>query len=216
MGLYQSIQTLFRKDKPKWASLCSLSYTDKKGLRYYKHNDMLDMCVYRKGEIDKCLLELRYSSSYSDVLNALKDSLNEHDKRGNMKPDLIKIGYLINELYDRDDMLLLSDILFKVCANTLIREDENPYIVDQEILEEKVNVFKAEIQRGGLHTFFQSVDLLRLIGLSTISPVELTRYMIDSETKQSVKIRQFKALISDNLSARGLLKEESTLSMNLG
>jgi len=193
-----------------------LAYTDKSGKRYYKYNDNLDMCVYRKGEIDKCLMELRYGSSYLDVLNALRDSMNEHDKRGNMKPDIVKVGYLVNELYDREDMLLISDILFKVCANTLIREDENPYIVDQEILDEKVNVFKSEIQRGGLHAFFHSLDLLRLIGLSTTSPIELTRYMIDSETKLANQRKVLEVLTSGSQSVHGLWNEENTLLMNLG
>lgn len=163
------------RSKPSWAAQCTLAYTDRQNRRYYQYPDMLDMCVHRKGEIDKCLMELRYST-HSDVLEALKDATNAH-KRGSMQPDIVKIGFLVNEITDRSELLLSSDILFKICANTLIREDENPYVVDDEILIEKITTFKAEIKQGGLHGFFQSVGLLRLIGLSNIMPHELTKYM---------------------------------------
>lgn len=214
MGYIQTLKGIFSKKKPVWASLCSMVYADKKGNRYYKHNDQLDMSVIRKGEIDKCLLELRFGANYHDVFSALKDSLNEHDKRGNMKPDLSKVGYLVNELADREEMLIVPDILFKICANTLIREDESPFVVDHEILGEKVDVFKKEIQRGGLHGFFHSLDLLKLIGLSTTSPVELMQYMIDSETKLHNQKRMIQALTLDRQSERGSWIKENITLMN--
>lgn len=207
------MKTIFSKTKPKWASLCSLAYTDKLGRKYYKYNDPLDMCVKRKGEIDKCLMELRYGSNMGDVLNAMKAALNAPDKAGNIKPDLVNIGYLTNELTDRGAMLLLPEILFKLCANMLIRADENPYIVDVEILNEKVETFTKEIQRGGLHDFFQRTGLLKLIGLSGISKTELMQYMTASETKEQENNR-IQSLISDNLLQRGLWVKENITLMN--
>lgn len=173
MGFLSILKTL--QKKPEWAARCSLAYKDKKGNRYYQYNDMLDMCVHRKGEIDKCLMELRFGNK-EDVLDALKLTLSAH-KKGVIKPDLVTMGYLVNEITDRENMLIIPDILFKLCANTLIRHDENPYIVDEEILIEKISTFKAEIKRGGLHGFFQSVGLLRLIGLSNISTTDFQQSM---------------------------------------
>lgn len=170
------LNTLRRwQKKPDWAATCSLAYTDKKGRRYYQYNDMLNMCVHRKGEIDKNLMELRFGNT-DDVLTALRLTLSAHQK-GVIKPDLVTMGYLVNELTDRSQMLIASEILFKLCANTLIRDDENPYIVDEEILIEKIETFKAEIKRGGLHSFFHSTGLLKLIGLSDISMVGLIQCM---------------------------------------
>jgi hypothetical protein len=213
MGYWQSMKTIFSKPKPKWASLCSLVYTDKSGRKYYKYNDPLDMCVKRKGEIDKCLMELKYGSNYSDVLFALKTAINQPDKAGNIKPDLVNVGYLVNELADRSDILLVPEILFKLCSNMLIRADENPYIVDVEILNEKVETFTKEIQRGGLHDFFQVTGLLKLIGLSGISKIGLMQYMTASEMKEQENNR-IQSLISDNLLQRGLWVKENITLMN--
>lgn len=197
--------------KPEWAALCKLAYTDKSGRRYYQYADELNMnCVYRKGEIEKCMMELRYGSDYSKVIDEMKASVNGFDKQGNMRPDMVKTGYLIQELIDRKDILLLPEILFKICANTLIREDENPYLVDEEVLEEKIATFKSEIQTGGLHAFFQSVDLLKLIGLSNISIIDFNRLMTASAQRQ----KQFQAMLnlftSEQQSQAGFSSEQST------
>jgi len=207
------MKTIFSKPKPKWASLCSLVYTDKSGRKYYKYNDPLDMCVKRKGEIDKYLMELKYGSNYSDVLSALRTAINQPDKAGNIKPDLVNVGYLVNELADRSDILIIPEILFKLCANMLIRSDENPYIVDVEILNEKIETFTKEIQRGGLHDFFQVTGLLKLIGLSGISKIGLMQYMTASEMKEQENNR-IQSLISDNLLQRGLWVKENITLMN--
>lgn len=169
--------------KPSWASLCVKAYQDTQGRVYYKYNDELDMCVIRKGEIDKCLMELKYGSDYLDIMNGIIKSANQFDRHGRATPDLIGISYLAQEMIDRDSMLLIPDIMMRICANALVREDENPHIVDQEILVEKINTFKSEIGHGGLHDFFHAGGLLKLVGLSNISATALTRLMTDSKTQ---------------------------------
>lgn len=171
------------KKKPEWAASCTQVYKDKQGLRYYKYNDELDMSVIRKGRIDQSLIELKYGSDFNDVLTAMKASVNQFDKKGKPDPNLSNVGYYIQELIDRDEILILPGILMTICANMLIREDENPSIVDEEILKQKVSTFTNEIQRGGLHGFFQRSGLLKLIGLSNISIVAFNRLMIDSEER---------------------------------
>lgn len=207
MRLFQSMR--ITSSKPKWAALCSEVYKDKKGYRYYKYNDTLDMCVLRKGEIEKALIELSYGSDFEDVLNELKIAINKPNKQGKMQPDIVGMGYLVNELTDRQTMLLVPDILMKVCANVLLREDENPYIVDQEILAQKVETFKSEIERGGLFDFFQLSGTLKLLGLSHISTTDLTKYIHDSKAKMLTR-KATRAYILDNKLQHGWLVNENT------
>lgn len=155
------------------------------------------MCVLRKGEIDKCLMELSYGRDYLDIFKGIKNMLGETDKRGNIKPNISGVGWLVDEVMQRDKYLIIPDVLMKICANTMIREDENPHIVDAEILDEKVATFKAEIQRGGLHDFFYSSGTLKLLGLSNISTTEFNSLMIASELMQE-KHERIKACISSN------------------
>jgi hypothetical protein len=187
-----SLINYFRtKQKPSWASLCTCVYTDKAGRRYYQYNDELDMSVLRKGEIDKCVMEHAYGSDYRDVFQGIKSALGESDRKGNMRPNIQDISYLAQEILDRDKHLIIPEILMKICAHTLIREDEDPYQVDDEILKQKLTTFKTEIQRGGLHDFFHSTGLLKLLGLSSMSMTTFRSNMIASEMMQeeSRKIR---------------------------
>jgi hypothetical protein len=52
-----------------------------------------------------------------------------------------------------------------------------------EILEEKVQTFKHELQRGGLFSFFQSVGLLKYLGLANISMTDFNRLITNSEER---------------------------------
>lgn len=192
-----NLRSILTKDKkPDWASTCTAVYTDRKGRKYYRYNDEMDMCVYRKGEIDKCLLELQYGSDYRDVMQGIVKLMSQSDKRGNVTPNISGTAYLAQEIIDRDQWLILPDILMRTCANTLIREDENPYIVDQEILTEKVDTFTAEIQRGGLHAFFHETGLLRLIGLSDTSTSKFKSVMISSEIRHQKHREIAKSILS--------------------
>lgn len=184
MNIYRLYRRIIPRSKPAWATLCKLAYEDSNGMRYYQYQDELDMSLFRRGEIEKAKMELRYGTDYTDVVNGIKGAINRPNRKsGRMEPDIATAGYLVQELIDRKDLLIIPEILFKICATTLIREDENPYLVDQEILEQKIAVFKHEIQRGGLHAFFQESGLLNLINLPNISRAELTRLMIDSEQR---------------------------------
>lgn len=168
--------------KPTWASLCNLAYTDKEKRRYFIYNDEMDMCIIRKGEIEKYLMELQYGSNYEDVLKAMKEALSM-DKKGQMQPDIMMLGYLIQELISRKEFLLLPEIMFKIMATMLIREDENPYIIDQEIMEEKLKTFESELQHGGLASFFHSDPMLSYLNLSGISMIDLKGLMNESRQK---------------------------------
>lgn len=213
MGFYRSITNIFKRPKPSWAAKCVLAYTDKSGMRYYTYADGLDMPVDREGEIEKCLMELRFGKDYSDVIAELNASLNNFDKSGRAVVDLTKIGYLASELSDREELLTTPDILFKICANALIREDESPYEVDQEVLIQKVQTFKSELRHGGLADFFQLGGLTRFVNLSITSQSDLIRFMNDLEMKDQQRQKQ-KHLIFGRQSLRGLLTEESTILTN--
>lgn len=184
MNLYSLYRKIIPRTKPSWAALCKQVYIDQAGRRYYQYQDETDMTIFRKGEIEKCQMELRYGTDYADVVDGIKAALNKSNRKtGRMEPDITASGYLVQELIDRKDLLVVPEILFRLCSHTLIREDENPNIVDHEVLDQKIETFKREIQRGGLHAFFQENGLLKSLGMSNISPHEFSRLMTDSEQR---------------------------------
>lgn len=174
------LRKLFPKSKPAWASVCTAVFIDSHGRRYYSYNDDMDMSIIRKGEIERYRMELRYGTDIEDICTAMQSAIGASDKKGNMSPDIAMVGYLIQELQDRRIMLAIPDILFSMLATTLIREDEQPHIIDGEILKQKCATFKQELQHGGLASFFQQTGLSGLLGFSGISISEFQRLMTGS------------------------------------
>lgn len=182
------LRKFFPKPKPPWASLCTLAFTDRSGRRYYQYSDPMDMSILRKGEIEKCQIELRFGTDMEDICQAMQSAISSSDKKGNMAPDVTMIGYLVQELIDRKQYLVIPEILFRVLATTMIREDENPGIVDQEILAEKVITFQSELQHGGLFDFFRRGNMLGSLDFSGITIIDFKRLMTQSQQRmQSLK-----------------------------
>lgn len=190
------LERILPKKKPAWAALCQVKYIDKQKRKYYQYTDEFDMPLVRKGWIDKLIMELRYGSDYDYVIEKLKESLNAHEKKGVMAPDIQTAGYLVQELIDRKKMLLIPDVLFEVLCVTLIREDENPELEDHEIEQEKIATFKKEIKQGGLFPFFQSGGILKLFGLPNCSITEFNRRISDS----IAHMERFQMILSPRIS----------------
>lgn len=195
MGL---LSKFFPKRKPEWASLCSVVHTDKQKRNYYKFNDEMDMPMLRKHEIDICMMELRYGRDFDDVIQVMDSSLNQ-TVAGKVKPDLKAVGYLLHEIQERKKYLFDSKILFAICANTLIREDESPFKPDQTITNEKIKVFTDEIGRGGLSFFLIKNDLMKYLPFSNISILQFSQMMNQSDN-QDQAVRQ----TIDHISAQRL------------
>lgn len=182
--------------KPSWSTKCNIVHIDNSGRSYYKFTDELDMPLLRKNELDKNLMELRYGSDFDDVISSMVGALNELSTGGKIKPDTTAVGFFCKEIQDRKKYLLEAKTLFKIASNTLIREDENPHIVDQNILKEKIETFETEINENGLYLFFCKVDLMKSLQLSNISIPQFAQMMRLSKQR----IQAIRAMISNHTS----------------
>lgn len=187
--------------KPQWAAKCDMVHVDNSGKAYYKFTDELDMPILRKNELDKNLMELRYGSDLDDVLASMTGALNE-SHGGKIKPNTTQIGFFCKELRDRKKYLIEGETLFKICANTLIRDDESPYLVDQTLLKEKCETFKNEINENGLYLFFCKVDLRKYLNLSSISIPQFAQMMRSSNARMKAVRHTIDSRFSEQISAQ--------------
>lgn len=149
-------------EQSKKAGFEKLTFTflDSNGKRYYRYTNDLDIPILRKGELERVLMEIESGlsgSELSNILEAMGNAINER-KGDKMTPNISKIGFLIEEIKNRKEMLLHPDLLFEAVAILYIREDEDPAIVDTEILREKVKQLKLN-SREGLYDFFYTSGL---------------------------------------------------------
>lgn len=135
-------------------------FIDSKGKRYYRYPNDMDIPILRKGELERVLREVQYGLSrdeLSDILDAMTKALS--DQRGDkIVPNFAKVGFLVEEIKNRKEMLIHPDLLFEAVAMLYIREDEDPAIVDKEIVRQKMIQLKED-SKEGLYDFFYTSGL---------------------------------------------------------
>lgn len=139
------------------------------------------MPLPRKLEIERLILELQAGISKNELqlfLEAMKDALSQTDKKGNFRPDIARIGFLVNEMKDRETMLIHPDTIMELLCAVSIREDENPGVWDEEIHRQKLKQLKKDCgDGGGLHDFFQQSSLTELMPYLDTSREKFSEYM---------------------------------------
>ena len=63
---------------------------------------------------------------------------------------------LVHELRSRSEIRLEPDILLQMMAVLLIREDENPNVIDHKLIDLKVNKFKAANEERAASFFIEN------------------------------------------------------------
>jgi hypothetical protein len=153
-------------------------FTDSNGKDYYRYTNDLEIPILRKGELERVLLEVESGLSGNElgrIIDAIDAAINEKDKKGMMSPNIGKIGFLIQEIRNRKEILIHPELLFEAVAILYIREDEDPAIVDREILKEKIEQLKKDSVEG-LYDFFYTSGLSTYIPFLEKSPEEWMEY----------------------------------------
>ena len=156
-----------------WKDKCKVHYIDSNGLKYYQYENPFDLPSERYEYLTGLLSvhEMGFNTKdYSLFLEAFKKEINEvvnnTDHRGK---GLAKIMVLVNELDNRSQMRMESTTLLEMMAVSIIREDENPEVIDHKILDIKVQQFKKDKKQyssgfflqGGLNTHIPSLIKLK-------------------------------------------------------
>jgi hypothetical protein len=162
-------------------------FVDSNGKIYYSPENDFDTPVERIKAIEICVRQLSAGLSDNEmkkIREAMKKALNE-----GKKPDLARIGHLVIEMENREEMVLHPDIMFDLVANKYIREDEDPFIVDKKIHQEKIEQFKKD-SVDGLYDFFYRASLAQYIPYLIKSEREWNEFYQESEAKVEAMNKQ--------------------------
>jgi hypothetical protein len=155
-------------------------FVDSEGRIYYSPENDFDTPLERIKAIEICVRQLSAGLSDSEmkkIREAMKKALNE-----GRKPDLARIGHLVIEMEKREEMVLHPEVMFDLVANKYIREDEDPFIIDKKIHQEKIEQFKKD-SVDGLYDFFYRASLAQYIPYLTKLESEWSEYWKESEVK---------------------------------
>jgi hypothetical protein len=148
-------------------------FTDSNGKDYYRYTNDLEILEIESG---------LSGNELERIINAIDAAINEKDKKGMMSPNIGKIGFLIQEIKNRKEILIHPELLFEAVAILYIREDEDPAIVDREILKEKIEQLKKDSVEG-LYDFFYTSGLSTYIPFLEKSPEEWMGYYEEGKAK---------------------------------
>lgn len=147
--------------KPVSFDKLELAFVDSEGKRYYKYMSDFEMSIVRQGALEMKWKELSMGldrEELTGIVTAMEAALKERDKKGNMIPNIARIGYFIEEIKNRKENLIHPDILMQMAALLFIREDEDPGVIDDDIQTQKVEQFNKD-STTGLTDFFLTAGL---------------------------------------------------------
>jgi hypothetical protein len=169
----------YYKDQPKRSGfeLMQKAFVDSDGNIYYVPKNDFDYPVKRSKELQKRLIRVNSGLS-EETLDLFFDAMRKALGRGK-NPDISRIGFLIEEMALRKEILIDIDLFFDILALKYIREDENPALVDLQIHKQKIEQFTKDSE-GGLYDFFYKMGLITLIPYLKKSEDDWTEYMEQS------------------------------------
>lgn len=155
-------------------------FVDSNGKIYYLPENDFDTPLERIKAIEICVRQISAGLSdneFKKIREAMKKALGE-----GKKPNIPMIGHLLIEMERREEMVLHPDIMFDLVANKYIREDEDPFIIDKKIHQEKIEQFKKD-SVDGLYDFFYRASLAQYMPYLTKLESEWDEYWKESEVK---------------------------------
>ncbi len=155
-------------------------FIDSEGRKYHRYHDDLQMPMVRKGAINQFMTELTTAltqKELSEYLKIMRASLQELIDKGIQSKPLATLGYMLNELEEREELHIHPELCFDLCACVYIREDEKDTdLYNWNIHAEKVDQFKKD-SKSGLHDFFFLKGWTEYLPYSNSSPSELKAYV---------------------------------------
>ncbi len=181
------------KKKPRLAkhpdfSKMEYKFTDSQGRRYYSYLNDYDIPIKRYGQFKRFLMELANGMSRDEVklfISAMKSALNK------TPIDIAQIGFVLNEMELRNDILFHEEIMFNMVATLYIREDQHPGEWDEETEQVKAQYLKLEAQ-GKLYDFFVTASLGKYIPYLKEHKGTLREFLIQTNKKRKAMLIMMK------------------------
>jgi len=84
------------------------------------------------------------------------------------------VATYIHIIRERQDTIIHRDLLLNIAATWIIRDDEDPTIINNDIHKEKLEVFEKMCKEGS-HDFFTRLGIEPLIPLMSMSPEDFQK-----------------------------------------
>ena len=122
------------------------------------------------------------------------------------KADVVKIGAVLSQIKERQQMILHDQLMWQFMAVQLVREDEPAVKFIQKIHDEKVEALQQLYYQHPDYAFFQTPELRLLNDLLKCSPTDWETLLVSSIRERD----RLKRMISYLRGAKGSAKGKKT------
>lgn len=198
------------KSKPKeappiTATNLEFRFKDNDGVSYYEVGSVMKFPLERHTHRAQ-IAQWMSASLTSTELDKLLDVADEQLEAlvAGKKGSLSRVGAVLNEIRNRKNMVLHPDLMMQYIAVHLVREDENPFTVDLNVMDQKIESFRKMIAGGRLLDFFHMDCLNALNAHTNLSKEEFQKFWIESQMELKTLNKKIEYLKS-NLKSGDLL-----------
>lgn len=124
------------------------------------------------------------------------------------KADVVKIGAVLNQIKERQQMILHDQLMWQFMAVQLVREDEPAARFVQKIHDEKVEALQQLYYQHPDYAFFQTPELRLLNELLRCSPQDWETLLVSSIRERD----RLKRMISYLRGAKGSAAAKKTIA----
>jgi hypothetical protein len=162
---------------------------------YYKFPKELNLPIERFSMV-MALMERLSSGLSGSEMDLILEKMELALSAGLSNPkNAALIATYIHIIRERNDTVIHRDILINLAATWLVRDDENPNVINPDIHKEKVTLFDAMCKEGS-HDFFTRIGIEPLVPLLTMSPSDFQILWDHNVQQQQLLIKALNQLDS--------------------
>ena len=140
-------------------------------LRFPKETNM----PLERFSMSMALLERLSSGISGSEMEGILEGMEKALSAGLSNPkNAALVATYIHIIRERQDTIIHRDILLNIAATWLIRDDEDPNIINNDIHKEKLDVFE-KMCKGGAHDFFTRLAIEPLTPLMSMSAEDMQK-----------------------------------------
>jgi hypothetical protein len=98
------------------------------------------------------------------------------------------VATYIHIIRERQDTIIHRDLLLNIAATWILRDDEDPTIINNDIHKEKLEVFEKMCKEGS-HDFFTRLGIEPLIPLMSMSAEDMQKLLVYNQEVQQNLIK---------------------------
>ena len=171
-------------------------FHDSDGKVYYGFPESLPLPLERWGKLKDFLMYMNIGLSgeeFKQLVDVAEQNWISYIKSGK---NAAKVGYIFQELKNRNNVVMHTELLYNYLAVQLIREDEDVETFNNEIHMEKVTQFKKESANGKHYFFFQKPELKKLHEFWNFTQEEWNKFWTESEIQQKMLQESLNTILS--------------------